>query len=144
MKRGRPFEPGNQFGRGRPKGSRNKATAEALALLYQFKDPLLKKCIARAIEGDVRAIRLCIDRILPPLRESTVRLRMPKLEKLKDAEVALQRVVENLARGNITPQEAQAIHGVIADIRDHIAAGEMEARLVKLEKQALEQTDADL
>jgi hypothetical protein len=39
MTRGRPFEPGNKFGRGRPKGSRNKRTAEAQALFDEYKDP---------------------------------------------------------------------------------------------------------
>jgi len=138
MKRGRPFEPGNRFGRGRTKGSRNKATAEALALFYEYKDPLIKKCIARALEGEVRALALCIERILPPLREPTVRLRMPKLEKLKDAQLALQRLVENLGKGNITPQEAEKVHGILADIRDHIEAGEIDDRLTALEKRAHE------
>jgi hypothetical protein len=143
MKRGRPFEPGNKFGRGRPKGSRNKVTAEALALLHQFKEPLIRKCMAKAMEGDVRALALCIERILPPLREPTVRLRMPKLENLKDTKVASQLIVKNLAKGNLTPNEAETIQGVIADIRDDMAAGELEARLVRLEKQALELADAD-
>jgi hypothetical protein len=95
--------------------------------------------MAKAIEGDVRALALCIERILPSLREPTVRLRIPKLEKLEDTKLASQLIVENLAKGNLTPNEAEKIQGVIADIRDDMAAGELEARLARLEKQA----DAD-
>jgi hypothetical protein len=142
MKRGRPFEPGNNFGRGRPKGSRNKTTREALALLYEYKDPLIRKCIAKALEGDVRALSLCIERILPALREPTVRLRMPKLENLKDTEVAIQRVLQNVGRGNITPQEAETIYGMVACLRDHIETGDLEARLATLETQHNEQTES--
>jgi hypothetical protein len=33
--RGRPFEPGNKLGRGRPKGSRNKAKSPGQDLLQE-------------------------------------------------------------------------------------------------------------
>src|SRR5260370_17933086 len=41
MKRGRPFEPGNKFGHGRPGGSKNKRTQLAQKL---FEDKVLRKC----------------------------------------------------------------------------------------------------
>ena len=134
MKRGRPFEAGNKLGRGRPKGSRNKVTAEAQELLYEFKEPLLRKCIAKAIGGDVRALALCIERILPPLREPTVRFRMPKVEKVNDAERASQIVMENLAKGNLTPNEAETIHRLVANVRDHLVVADFGQRIAKVEK----------
>jgi hypothetical protein len=41
--RGRPFQPGNSFGRGRPAGSRNKATIALQAMLEQHGEHILKK-----------------------------------------------------------------------------------------------------
>jgi len=67
--RGRPFQPGNRFGRGRPKGSRNKRSAQAQEILDQYTEPLIKKCVSKALEGDTRALGLCLERILPSLRE---------------------------------------------------------------------------
>ena len=43
MKRGRPFEPGNHFGRGRPKGSRNKRSLVANELLIEHGEAIVRK-----------------------------------------------------------------------------------------------------
>lgn len=59
--RGRPFEPGNKMGRGRPRGSRNKRAAEAQQILDQYTGPLMRKCVAKAMEGDPKAMALCIE-----------------------------------------------------------------------------------
>jgi hypothetical protein len=92
--RGRPFPPGNRFGRGRPKGSRNKRSAQALQILDQYSESLIKKCIAKGLEGDTRALALCMERLLPALREPGVRLKLPKLNQLQDVNLAQQRVLQ--------------------------------------------------
>lgn len=134
--RGRPFEPGNKMGRGRPKGSRNKRSAQAHEILDQYTESLIKKCISKALEGDVRALGLCVERILPSLREPGVRIRMPRLKELKDVDVAMQRVVNGVANGNITPCEAEKIHAMLQDHRDNIEGQTTEVRLTELEKLA--------
>jgi hypothetical protein len=142
MKRGRPFELGNQLGRGRPKDSRNKRTREMQEILDQYREPLVKKCIARALEGDARSLALCIERLLPSLREPGVRIRMPKLKKITDIDLALQRIADGIGSGNLTPGEGEKIHTILQHHRNNIQAEEMEARLAALEKQTQEQADA--
>ena len=62
--RGRPFAAGNTAGRGRPKGSRNKASSVGQDLLDRFAPHLMGKCIERALKSDDRsAMRICMDRI---------------------------------------------------------------------------------
>jgi len=51
--RGRPFEPGNKLGRGRPRGSRNKTTLVAGELLHSYALALMRKAIALALQGDI-------------------------------------------------------------------------------------------
>jgi hypothetical protein len=138
MTRGKPFESGNKFGRGRPKGSRNMRTLEAQALLDEYKEPIIKRCIARALDGDPRAIQLCMERILAPQRDAGVRLRLPKLAKLKDIELATQRLLEEVSKGNITPQEAERIYPILADVRNYQQADEFAARIIALEKKAVD------
>jgi len=65
MARGRPFEAGNKFGRGRPRGSRNKTTVLAQELLESHAEPVVRKALMMAIQGDTAAMKLCMDRILP-------------------------------------------------------------------------------
>ena len=143
MKRGKPFEPGNKMGRGRPKGSRNKRNAEAIAILDQYAEPLIKKCIAKALEGDPRALGLCIERILPVLREPTVRMRVPKLNEAKDYRLVVQRVLEGIAAGNLTPMEGEKIANIAQNYVSNIEGQEMIARIQALEKHAKEQKERE-
>jgi hypothetical protein len=64
--RGRPFAPGKSGNpNDRPKGARNKATIAAESLLDGEVETLTRKLIERAKEGDVGALRFCLDRICP-------------------------------------------------------------------------------
>jgi hypothetical protein len=51
---------------GRPRGARNKTTLAVEALLDGEAEALTRKAIERALEGDTTALRLCLDRLLPP------------------------------------------------------------------------------
>jgi hypothetical protein len=57
-KRGRPFEAGNKFGRGRPLGSRNKKTRLIEELLDENSESLLHKALDLAQQGNVPVLRL--------------------------------------------------------------------------------------
>src|SRR6516165_2074446 len=68
--RGRPFETGHSGNpNGRPKGARNKATVMVEQLLDGELDALVRKLIEKAKAGDIAALRLCLDRLLPPRRD---------------------------------------------------------------------------
>jgi hypothetical protein len=137
--RGRPFEPGNKMGRGRPKGSRNKRTAKAQEILDQYSEPLMKKCVAKALEGDVRALSLCLERILPSPREPGVRLKIPKLTKIEDIDVALEKVVDAIANGHMSPSEGEKFHALLQNHRGNIESRAFGARITELEKIAEQQ-----
>lgn len=76
--RGRPFEPG-QSGNpaGRPLGSRNKATMAVENLLDAEAEAITRKAIELAKDGDMTAVRLCLERILPPRRDRPVIFELP-------------------------------------------------------------------
>jgi Family of unknown function (DUF5681) len=73
--RGRPFVKGRSGNpRGRPVGSRNRKTLAAAVLLAGEAEALTRKAVELALAGDPTALRLCIERILPPCRERAVSL----------------------------------------------------------------------
>jgi len=53
--------------RGRPRGSKDKRT-EIRDLLKPHADKLIKKAVELAMNGDVAALRLCIDRLVSPIK----------------------------------------------------------------------------
>src|SRR5713226_1671185 len=92
--RGRPFEPG-QSGNpsGRPKGARNRATLAVEALLDDEAEALTRKVVAMALEGNIAALRLCIERLSPPRRDRSVEFNLPKMESAADAVAASSAVL---------------------------------------------------
>src|SRR5918993_3314619 len=80
--RGRPFTAGNS---GRPKGARNRATLAAEALLDGEADALTRKAVEMALAGDPTALRLCLDRLLPPRKDRPVSFALAELKTAADA-----------------------------------------------------------
>jgi hypothetical protein len=122
--RGRPFEKGRSGNPGgRQPGSRNKATLAAAVLLMGESEALTRKAVELALAGDSTALRLCLDRLLPPCRERTVAFSLPPLETAGAGEargpsphgvcLAMNAVISALAGGEITPGEAERIAGVV-------------------------------
>jgi hypothetical protein len=122
--RGRPFEKGRSGNpAGRQSGSRNKATLAAAALLAGEAEALTRKAVDMALDGDPIAMRLCMERVLPPCRERTVEFSLPPIEaarteetcgpSARDVSRAMDAVTSALARGEITPGEAEKIAGVV-------------------------------
>jgi hypothetical protein len=112
--RGRPFEKGRSGNpAGRRAGSRNKATLAAAALLAGESEALTRTAIELALAGDPTALRLCIERLLPPCRERAVKFRLPPIESVSDISAAMRAVTSALAKGDITPGEAATIAGVV-------------------------------
>jgi hypothetical protein len=112
--RGRPFEKGRSGNpAGRRPGTRNKATLAAAALLAGESEALTRKAVELALAGDPTAMRLCIERLVPPCRERIVKFTLPPIESVSDISAAMQAVTAALARSDITPGEAATIAGVV-------------------------------
>ena len=137
--RGRPFQPGNTFGRGRPKGSRNKTTRKAQELLDKYYEPIFQKLISMAIKGDPVALRLCVERLFPARRDGYVQIPLSGSQTLADVAASSAKVLQGVSRGQITPMEGEIISGILEDRRRLIETGELAARIEKLEESAADQ-----
>ena len=112
--RGQPFEKGRSGNpAGRRRGSRNRATLAAAVLLEGESEALTRKAVELALAGDPVALRLCIERILPVCRERAVRFALPAIEGANDVSAAANVVLSALARGALTPGEAERIAIVV-------------------------------
>ena len=128
--RGRPFEKGNP---GRPKGSRHKATLAVEALLDGDAEALARKAIEKAKEGDITALRLCLDRICPPRKDRTVSIKLPKVETPEETVKAIGAVLEAVSRGDLAPGEGQALAAMIETQRRTLETENIERRITALE-----------
>jgi hypothetical protein len=132
--RGIPFQPGNHFGRGRPEGSRNKASLLAQQLVDDHSGPILSKCLIRAAQGDPVALRLIVERILPAKRDNRVQLRMPVIRSAADLANAAQCVFRAVSSGKISTEQGNALLDIIDKYRRVLETQDQEQRLRGLEQ----------
>ena len=134
--RGRPFERGKSGNpKGRPKGARNNATVLAEALLDGEANAITRKLIEKAKEGDTTALRLCLERLLPPRRGRPVEFKLPtKIETAADEVHGSSLVLKACATGTLSPVEASEIMNLISSHIRLLEITEIETRLTALEK----------
>jgi len=97
---------------GKLPGTRHRYTRIVEAMLESQAEELVAKAIELALAGDVTAIKVCLDRILPARRDRTVHFKIP-VPRDGDAVRTFDRLLTGLARGELTPGEAAILAGVI-------------------------------
>ncbi len=118
---------------GRPLGARNKATRAAEALLDGEAETLTRACVAAALAGDTTALRLCLERILPPRRDRPIDFKLSPISTAAEACVAVSEIVEAVSSGDLTPTEATAITGLVDAFVKALETRDLEARVLALE-----------
>ena len=134
MKNGRntagQFATGNA---GRPKGSRNKVTLAIESLLQGQAEALIQTAVTKALDGDIVALRLCLERIAPAPKDQPVSFSLPKMHNAMDASEAAGSVLTAVSEGELTPIEAARVMGIIDSYRRTLELTEIEQRLQALE-----------
>ena len=126
--RGR-FTDGNP---GRPPGARNKATLLAEVLFDGEAEFLARTAVEHAMAGNMTALRLCLDRLMPR-RERTVAVDLPPVETAADALKAAGRLVALVGAGELTPGEGRALAAMVETQRRAIETEDLERRIIALE-----------
>ena len=118
---------------GRPKGIKDKRT-ELRELLLPHAPELIAKVVEMAKAGDAAAIRICVDRLIPPAKAKDDQVSLPTLtDSLADNS---REVIKALAMGELTPDEAATVLQALASQVRIIEADEIEKRLAALEQAA--------
>ena len=139
---------------GRKPGSPNKVTAETRARIEAQADPvgfltsvMKGEAVERAPakEGDVAcqiiptldqsmtAARILADKLVPSARGRKINLTFPPIETPADIVKGMGTVVNALAAGDITPDEAELVSRVLDRKRAAVDSVELERRIAALE-----------
>ena len=119
---------------GRAAGSRNRATLAIEALLEGEGEALTRKAIELAKAGDMQALRLCLDRLVPPRKDSPVAFDWPEMKTLNDTISAMGAIVKAVGDGDLTPTEAAELTKMLQAFAKIIETAELEERVRKLEE----------
>lgn len=114
---------------GKPKGAKDKRT-ELRSLLEPHRAALIKVVVEKALGGDSTALRICLDRLIAPIRGNPVSIGnlSGTLSERGD------QVMKAIASGNISAEEAASLMSVIQMQARIIEADEFDKRLAAVEK----------
>jgi hypothetical protein len=98
---------------GRPPGSRNKATILAEEMFQGEAEAIIRMAIDKAKEGDMTAIRLCLERVLPRLRDRATVFDLPPINGVPEALAALTAIVAGVRGGELTAAEGSELSKLV-------------------------------
>ena len=129
-KRGRwkKGESGNPSGRkpGTGKGARLRD------IIATHVPEIISQMVDKAIDGDVQAARLLLERVIPPLKsmEQNVSLTLPENATLSEQG---QIIIQSVANGVLTPDQGQALLSGLGSQARLMEITELEQRITALE-----------
>jgi hypothetical protein len=118
---------------GKKPGTRHRATLAIEQLLDGEGEALTRKAIELAIDGDLTAIKLCLDRICPPRKSRLINISLPAVDTGEGVSQAQAVVVQAVGEGELTPDEGQVLSSILEARRKSIETADHEGRLNKLE-----------
>ena len=118
---------------GRPRGARNRTTILLQKLLEDDGEALARKAIDLAKGGDLAALRMCTDRLMPARKHEPVAFELPRLDTAADTVTAAATIVAAVAAGELAPAEAADIAKVVDIYVRALATQGFDERLAKLE-----------
>jgi Family of unknown function (DUF5681) len=125
FKKGRSGNP-----KGRPKSSQGKVS-RVRELLAAHEEALVMKAVALARAGDTTALKLCLDRMCPPLKAQDVTVEIDGLAGSIVEQGA--KVLMAMAAGDIAPQHAALMQQALAAQARIIETQELNDRVARLE-----------
>ena len=120
---------------GRKAGSRNKATQAALSLMEGQLEQITQTLIDAALDGDMTAIRLILERLVPPCKEKALpQTPLPAVTDAQSLPKLTAAILGAVADGRITPGEGQSLAALANTHAKNLELAELEQRIAALER----------
>ena len=132
--RGKPFQKGQSGNpKGRPAGARNRRTIAIEEMLEGEIEAITRAAINAAKNGDMAAIRLIMDRVLPPARCRPISIDLPAISDAASISSAQAEILRAVSTGDLLLDEAEALSGLLEARRRSLEAADLEDRIKQLE-----------
>ena|GEM_PF-298967 len=117
----------------RPKGSRNKTTLMAEAIINGHAEALVKKVVQLALEGDLTCLRICLERLVPMKKDAPFEIDLPDISTVANLPKLFAVLTAKLREG-ITPSEARTVMDLAQGVLKVLEVAELEQRISALEE----------
>ncbi len=98
------------------------------------RDSLLDVLLERALEGDMSAMKLCIERLCPPQKEFPLpAMTLPAIEGAEDLPKATAALLKAAVSGGVTPSALAAMSAAVKAHIEAVQTADLAERIRKLE-----------
>ncbi|QLZ70636.1 hypothetical protein FOLKNPGA_03450 [Legionella sp. PC1000] len=99
---------------GRKPGIRNRRT-QLSQLLEPHAEQLVNKAVELALSGDINALKLCLDRLIPKATSQPIQLKLDEcdFEKIDNLSAIGRMIMLSIASGHILPEEGQRLMSIV-------------------------------
>lgn len=121
---------------GNPKGRKKGGKTQSTIIRQQLEshsDEIINKVVEIALRGNLNAIKLCLERICPPLKQAEVSFEFGNIGGKSLTEKG-EVIINSLAEGNITAHEARNAISILLTQGRLKEIDELENRLSSLEE----------
>lgn len=118
-------------------GGRNPRLHALREMLASRSAEVIESVLFFAIQGDMQAARLVLERVVPPLRGSNQLLELPELASAQTVQARCDAIVQAVATGRLPADIAQTLLTALASVAQLTELEELKARLAALEAKEL-------
>lgn len=120
---------------GRKPGTKNKTTQLAM-LLIPHAENLVNKAVELALSGDVQALKLCLDRLIPRASSQCFQTDINGLEvdKTQSLSTIGRHIINLMLAGKMTPEDAQKFLATLDSHRKLIEHSDLVRKVDELEE----------
>ncbi len=122
---------GARPGAGRKKGSGQ--AAHYRAMLEPYAEELIQRVVDMAKDGDMAALKLCLDRLCAPLRPTDRHITIEGFDSCTGLSGKGELILAHVTEGKVTPSEASNLMNAISRQARIIEVDELERRVAELE-----------
>ena len=126
----RPGQSGNPAGK--PKGTKNHSTRLAQRLLDGEEEALVRKIIELAKDGDMQALKVCFDRLIPPIKAQAAPVQIDLSEALSMVDIG-SAFIKAASEGRLPPDVATQMVAAVGTLARVAEIDELKERLAALE-----------
>jgi hypothetical protein len=98
-------------------------------------EDITRKLIELAKEGKLQALLYCMNRLIPQRRGRALEIQLPPINHAHDIAPAIAAITNELNNGNLTPEEASDLTGLLEGLGRAITTNDLAIRLEQLELQ---------
>ena len=98
---------------GKPKGVRHQSSLLAEQLLASEVQDICQTVSTEAKAGNMQAIKIVLDRLLPPRKDNPIHIELPKIEESRDVLKAIGCITQAVGDGEISPAEGEALARIV-------------------------------